>query len=77
VTKQTGDVFKVRSSQLRAMTYLPHGQECQTWLPPGLWKHDGECTVSTRDATHVPAVILRRPAPMLQDGTWYVGVAAV
>lgn len=73
----TGDVFKVRERQLRALTYLPHGQPCATWLPPGLWKHDGDCTVSDASAYHTPAVILRRPAPMLQDGTWYVGAAAV
>ena len=68
-------VHKIKERQVRALTYLPHGQSCETWLPAGLWQVQGTCSITGRDGSRQAAIILRRPVPLVQDGTWYVGTA--
>lgn len=60
----------------RGLTYLPHGQSCETWLPTGAYWVEGECTVIDRDGVHQPALKLLGTAdnaPPLKGETWYVG----
>lgn len=72
------EVVKVKARTVRAVTFLPHGQRCETWLPAGMWQVVGGCDLtSDRDATeYVPSLMVRKPIPMVSDGMWYTGVSA-
>ena len=80
--KMRGERFKVRATQVRALTYGPTGQRCECWLPAGVWQCDGECNVmaSRDDSTMVPALVVFRPGPPKRDGNdgaWYVGMESL
>ncbi len=74
-----GAVRLVRARAVRALTYTSFGGRCETWLPVGYWRVEGDCLVRAgRDGGElVPALILLRPAPLTQDGVWYVAPAAL
>lgn len=71
-TTTRGHKFTVRSRTIRGITYMPHGQRVETWLPAGEWQCDGECNLqASRDSTDmVPAVIVYRADKF--DGVWYI-----
>jgi hypothetical protein len=76
----TGRRVKVTDPRkVRALTYLPHGQRYEGWLPCGLWEHLGACNVNEPDGrggwTHTPAAMLRKVGAG-ESGTWYVGQPA-
>lgn len=39
-------VSRQDSRMFRAVTFLPHGQRCELWLPAGLYEFTGECNLT-------------------------------
>jgi hypothetical protein len=74
-----GKQFSAKAREVRAVTYAPNGQRCETWLPAGRWQCEGECSIARdRDSVElVPALILFRPVPLKHEGVWYVAPSVV
>ena len=74
----SGQVVKVKARTIRAVTFLPHGQRCETWLPAGLWQVVCGCELTGgRDGTELShAIMVRKPVPLTSDGIWYTGANA-
>jgi hypothetical protein len=60
-------MFKIKSGAVRAATFLPSGQFVDSYLPSGYWRKVGPSELYGK-----PAVKVRRPAPLLDMGVWYV-----
>lgn len=71
-------IAKVQQRKVRGLTYLPHGQRCETWVPKGHYTFEGECTVLTSsfpglEPVHIPAWKISHP----KEGTWYIAPRSV